>query len=205
MNSVPPKNTRAGELWKNFKLGERAAFEALYNLYINDLFNYGSKLTADVTLLKDSIQDVFIELWKYKHNLCDVSDPKFYLFKSLRHRIVKNVKAVPIFIANTNIDSLFTASAFDTPDHMMLQLEQDNVTGTVIKELLDKLTARQREAIHLHFYHGFSYEEMTSMMNMNYQSILNLVQRALKTLRQETAQLPLSSFLMLVLLISNMV
>ena len=63
--------------------------------------------------------------------------------------------------------------------------ERQTQTSITLKQLLEKLPKRQHEAIYLRFYHNFSYEIIASMMNMNYQSVLNLMQRALKSIRKE--------------------
>ena len=63
--------------------------------------------------------------------------------------------------------------------------EQQLQNSVTLKQLLEKLPKRQQEAIYLRFYHNFSYEIIASMMNVNYQSVLNLMQRALKSLRKE--------------------
>ncbi|MEX6690529.1 sigma-70 family RNA polymerase sigma factor [Danxiaibacter flavus] len=189
-------------LWKKLKHSDAAAFEHLYRMYAADLFNYGSKLTSDANLLKDSIQDIFIEIWKYRETIGIAKHPKFYLFKTLRHRILRNSNAVPLFLDNYSNPAIFEYPCHETPEHLAIQLEQNNLNTKIIQDLLSKLSSRQREAIHLHFYHNFSYVEMTALMGMNYQSILNLMQRALKTLRQEAVKFPAISFLVLIGLIA---
>ncbi|MDR0793073.1 MAG: hypothetical protein LBE82_07170, partial [Chitinophagaceae bacterium] len=66
-------------LWYDLKQGDITAVGELYALYINDLLNYGNKLTSETALLKDCIHDVFIELWKYHETIAYASNPKFYL------------------------------------------------------------------------------------------------------------------------------
>ena len=189
-------------LWEKLKHSDSAAFEHLYRMYATDLFNYGSKLTSDANLLKDSIQDIFIELWKYRETVSIAKHPKFYLFKTLRHRILRNSNAVPLFVDNGRNSAIFEYACYETPENIAIQLEQNNLNIKIVQELLSKLSSRQREAIHLHFYHNFSYVEMTALMGMNYQSILNLMQRALKTLRQEAVKFPAISLLLLIGLIA---
>jgi RNA polymerase sigma-70 factor (ECF subfamily) len=177
----------------------------LYALYINDLLNYGNKLTSETALLKDCIHDVFIEIWKYHETIADAGSPKFYLFKSLRNKIVKATAAVPVFISNKHADDLFETVGAETSDYLLLQSEEELAQVALLKTLLNKLTVRQREAIYLHFYHNLSYEEMAHLMNMNYQSVLNLIQRALKILRRETQKSSLvnSVFLLLGILLAG--
>lgn len=52
-----------------------------------------------------------------------------------------------------------------------------------LKKALDELTPRQREAIHLKYSAGLSYEELSKVMNLNYQTSRNLIFRAIQKLR----------------------
>ncbi len=49
---------------------------------------------------------------------------------------------------------------------------------------MDKLSARQREIIYLRFYHNMSYEEISDVMQINYQVCRNLLSQAIKSLRK---------------------
>ncbi|MEP0714132.1 MAG: hypothetical protein ABJC55_19605, partial [Algoriphagus sp.] len=50
-------------LWEELRSGNRSSLEAIYRFHINDLYNFGMSLHADDMLVKDAIQDVFIDLW----------------------------------------------------------------------------------------------------------------------------------------------
>jgi RNA polymerase sigma factor (sigma-70 family) len=69
----------------------------------------------------------------------------------------------------------------------IISKEEEILVRRNLIRVLKKLPQRQREAIYLRFYHNLPYETIASMMDMNYQSILNLVQRALNSLRKEFA------------------
>ncbi|UZD23355.1 RNA polymerase sigma factor [Algoriphagus halophytocola] len=50
-------------LWSGLRSGDKSALEAIYRQFIHDLFSFGMSLHADETLVKDAIQDVFIDIW----------------------------------------------------------------------------------------------------------------------------------------------
>lgn len=170
--------------WSRFKNGDVNALESIYKAHVNSLINYGLKITEDLDLVKDSIQDLFIELWKGRQNLADTDQPKFYLFRALRNKLIKAlsqqsfVSEVEMQLASDNLSTEYV-------ELEIADKEQQMQTSGALKQLLDKLPRRQHEAIYLRFYHNFSYEIIASMMNMNYQSVLNLMQRALKSMRKE--------------------
>ena len=55
--------------------------------------------------------------------------------------------------------------------------------GAAVSRMLDSLSARQREIIYYRFYEELGYEEICKLMDLNYQSACNLIQRALTKLR----------------------
>ena len=170
--------------WSRFKNGDKNALESIYRAHVKSLINYGLKITNDQELIKDSIQDLFIELWKGRQNLADTDQPKFYLFRALRNKLSKAISQHS-FVSEAEMqlssDNLLT----DYVELAIADKEQQLQNSVTLKQLLEKLPKRQQEAIYLRFYHNFSYEIIASMMNMNYQSVLNLMQRALKSLRKE--------------------
>ena len=53
-----------------------------------------------------------------------------------------------------------------------------------ILEALQDLSPRQKEVIYLKIYKGLSYEEVSEIMQLNYQVTRNLLCQALKTIRK---------------------
>ncbi len=56
---------------------------------------------------------------------------------------------------------------------------------------LAQLSARQKEIIYLKFYQNLSYEEVSDIMNINYQVARNLLSQAIKTMKKILQKLPL--------------
>lgn len=175
--------------WSRFKNGDVTALESIYRAHVMSMVNYGLKITDDLDLIKDSIQDLFIELWKSRQNLADTDQPKFYLFRALRNKLMRAISKQS-FVSE---GEMLLASGSLMTEYVELEIadrEQRVQASGTLKQLLEKLSKRQQEAIYLRFYHNFSYELISSMMNMNYQSVLNLVQRALKSMRKEYSSIP---------------
>ena len=53
-----------------------------------------------------------------------------------------------------------------------------------VSKVLEKLSQRQKEAIFLRYFDDLEYEEIASIMSINYQSVHNLIHRAIKILRE---------------------
>lgn len=168
-------------LWSDFIKGDEDAFRLVYTTYVQTLFKYGCHFTQDEALIKDCIHDVFIDLSKYRSRLSSTDNIKLYLFKSLKREIVNSLGTKKIFGI---IDDQ------KTPFYYAVSIEEELIDSEIKQqrvEILDKaltgLSPRQREAIYLKFVSGLSYEELSKVMQMNYQSARNLVFRGLEKLR----------------------
>ena len=60
---------------------------SLYNRYVDDLHTYALYLGFEKEVIMDAIHDVFCKFAASEKLLQDVSDLKFYLFKSLKNRL----------------------------------------------------------------------------------------------------------------------
>ena len=178
------------ELWSLFKEGDRSAFQTIYLRYLKDLLNYGYHLVPERNLVKDCLHDLFLDLWVRKSHLGEVSHIKYYLFRSLNRRILEQ-KA-----KRKKNHLLSEESTEQLPYEIVLPFEQRLIVqedGTANRKKLNraiaKLSDRQKQVIHLLFYEGFSYEDASSIMNINLRSTYTLAWKAIKVLRKELRHL----------------
>ena len=64
-----------------------------------------------------------------------------------------------------------------------LNQEREQVNNCLVKRLLNQLSPRQREALTLYYIEERKYEDICEIMNMNYQSVRNLMHRGLSKLK----------------------
>jgi RNA polymerase sigma-70 factor (ECF subfamily) len=164
------------ELWTAFKQGSVQAFSELYQRHAGILYNYGYHLLPDASLVQDAMQDLFADLWRTRGNLSDTTSIKYYLFRSLRRRLHKLADIRPVPAAST----LQTESIED----LKIKKEEHLQLLHRLQLLMSRLPERQQEVIRLRFYDNFSWEEIAGILQINEQSVRNLVQRAIIKLRE---------------------
>lgn len=97
-------------LWINFVKGDKATFAYLYNKYIQELYNYGYKICRDEELVKDSILEIFVNIYLNRENLSQPKNIKFYLMLALK-KVVRKRKNIfhddfePFFEPDLSIES----------------------------------------------------------------------------------------------------
>lgn len=177
-------------LWDQFRNGDADAFAALIRVHYQDLFNYGTRIARDEDLVKDGIQDLLLSLWKNRATISGTSFVKYYLLKSLRRRLMKTIDKKRYF--NVSEHSYFEGMA---GGQVFLPEGSDGRTAELakkIRKLLKNMPVRQQEAIYLRYYMDADIEEIGEIMDMNRQSVYNLLHRALKKLKKTISQEPFS-------------
>ncbi|RGN50952.1 MULTISPECIES: RNA polymerase sigma factor [unclassified Bacteroides] len=164
-----------------FQSGDVNAFSRLYDLNINILFNYGCKLTTDRELLKDCIHDVFVKIYTKQAELNHIENFKSYLFISLKNRLCDEIRK-RVYVSDAEVEELNPVSHDDVENNYLNQ-EREQVNNCLVKRLLNQLSPRQREALTLYYIEERKYEDICEIMNMNYQSVRNLMHRGLSKLK----------------------
>lgn len=169
-------------LWKDMILGNKKAFENLYKQYFQALISYGFRITQNENLIEDAIQEVFINLWNNKSHLSEVSEVKFYLFRSLKNRIVRQLER-DIFDKSEDIDSYLDFLISISEEQKKIDSEQSDAELDNLQKAISHLPLRQQEVINLKYYHDFTLDEIAKLMDVNKQSVSNLLFRSYATLR----------------------
>lgn len=180
------------KVWDAFRQGDTVAFQQIYNYFIRVLFSYGSKLTTDHLLVEDCVHDLFVELWDRKAFLGNTTSVKLYLFKGLKRKIVKQLvqRKNTVFTEEKLTYSFGITSSYET---FLVREQLSEEQHQKLIQAIAKLTDRQREVLFLRFHANMNYEEIARLLSLNYQSVSNIMFRAMKTLRTEMSASPATS------------
>lgn len=186
-NSV--KNSKNDHnLWQAFVSSNDAQAQMFFGQVIGQhykpLLSYGTKLSKDADFVKDCMNDLFINIWQKRQALTDVKSPRFYLLGALRNQILREIqKNKRLRDAAEMEDNYDLDVEFAIEQHIIRQeIEAEN--HQKIRDLLIKITKRQREAIYLRFYQDLEYTEIAEIMGVATHSVVNLIYEAVKQLRQ---------------------
>jgi RNA polymerase sigma factor (sigma-70 family) len=168
-------------LWQQFRAGDAFAMGVLAKKFYSPLFHYGTKFTKEAVLIEDCIQEVFLRLWDRRESLGDTPSPKFYLFKALRHQLIKSQQRQHKKGEPLNWET--EASSEENAEQQLIQQEQLDITYHNLQAFVADLPKRQQEALYLRYYENLSYEDIALIMGIHSQSVANLLQNSLKSLR----------------------
>lgn len=191
------KKLQIEKIWRSFKAGDSEAFAYLYNLHLNSLYRYGTKLCNDEDLVKDAIQEVYLDLYlKREKNKSNPQNLKFYLILALKHNLIKKLKKRRRLIAGEDNEELTFEPEYSI-EHDIIEQEQNEERSRNIKNILQQIPSRQKEALYLRYNESMEYIEIAHILNISVESARKQVYRALKTVRDMMEKEALFFFLFL--------
>ncbi len=170
-------------LWKDMISGNKKSFEDLYKQYFQALINYGFRITKNENLIEDAVQELFISIWNNRTNLSEVNEVKFYLFRSLKNRILRQLEK-DVFDKSEDIDAYLDFLNSISEEQKKIDSEQFDANLDTLQRAIAHLPIRQQEVINLKYYHDFTLDEIAKLMDVNKQSVSNLLFRSYAILRK---------------------
>lgn len=180
-------------LWTKLKGGDPDALGDLYDLFIDDLFNYGMQFGKDKSCVMDCIHDVFFNLYKYRKTLANTDNVKYYLLRSLKNQILKQ-KTDKIVLLNENVQNSGFSSSIEV---QIIDDESLNEREFQLSNAINLLSKGQRYGLFLRFKEELSYVEIADIMNVSVETSRTIIYRAIKTLRKRLTLLLIISILSL--------
>jgi RNA polymerase sigma factor (sigma-70 family) len=184
--NLPEDEPLLSDLWGRFRQGDEEAFDELTKRRYRLLFNYATRFTKNTELIKDCIQDLFLELWYRRASLTETPYVTVYLVKSLRNNLLRKIRI------NNRLDSSadiaescerFTDNL--TVETILISSESMTEREREIRNAINRLPKRQQEVIFLKFYEGMSNDEISKVMEIERQTVANFLYRAIGQLKND--------------------
>src|SRR5690554_807357 len=165
--------------WNGIKLGDKSALEGLYTLLAHELMAYGLSIASNRSLVKDCVQELFIEIWKYRNNGIEVKNVKMYVLRSLAYKINKEIINERKRHAKEQAEG-FHALYFRSDAEMgVINLQKEEMVNQRLLDALEKLPTRQKEVIRYLFFENLSNDQISKIIGINVQSVYTLTWKAI--------------------------
>lgn len=159
---------------------------SIYTLYVDDLFTYGCYLGFEREIVKDAVHDIFIKVTTDNDKLDSISNIKFYLFRSLKNRLLDIHRSQKEHVELENIDPVreMPFNIQVNVEELMIEKEEQIQIKTEIEQMLNTLTDRQREIIYLRYVQEYDYEQIAELLQISVHGCRKLVSKAIQSLRE---------------------
>lgn len=169
-------------IWNRFLTGDNEAFSDIYQKYVQSLFLYGLQLTSNRELIKDCIHDLFVKLYNNRDKIGEIENIKVYLFVLLKNILIDEFRRSAKISPTDDPFSLNSEKEMSV-EEKFIDREENFSTQQKVEDMMSVLTLRQRKVIFYRFIEEMNIKEIGELMDMNYQSVVNLIQRALTKIR----------------------
>ena len=170
-------------IWDKMKSGDEKSLSEIFTLYYTDIYKYGIKIFDMPDLVKDSIQDVFMRIWEKRETIGDVQNPKAYLISSVRRKLFANKEIRADEISDELLKNEGKQNfSFSTNEFIEIEEISQQIRNSLVAAI-NNLPERQRELVFLRFYYNLKYLEIAKIMEVNEQTVRNMMQRTLSNLR----------------------
>lgn len=180
------KSQEAQQFWQEYRAGDIAALATLMEGYYPDLFGWGLRLHSTREFVKDCIQEIFISLWKVQPTIVAVENVRSYLLVVLKSRILRELSKKENKL-HTYLTNEYDFSVEFSADLRLIDEEHEVYQLRKLEQVMNQLPPRQKELIYLRFHQNLSFEQIAEVMQLGRQSVYNLLQKSLSSLRKHWA------------------
>jgi len=172
------------------QIGDREALSLLFRRYAHSIRNIGRRILRDSAEAEDLVQEVFLYIHKKSGLFDNTKGPArswivqvAYTQAFLRRR---ELKAHGFYLSGITDKPVECRQASDKGAEYDQSVE--GLFGrNGWREILDALTEEQRETLRLHFFEGFTFDEIAEKLGQSYANVRNHHYRGLEKLRRYLA------------------
>jgi RNA polymerase sigma-70 factor, ECF subfamily len=181
LRSVPgTAQPTADELLQATARGDENALAELYDLLAPAVFGLAKRVVRDPSRAEEITQDVFLSVWRFATRFDPAKGSARTWVLTLTHR--RAVDVVRADAASSRREQRVGATQ-DTPYDTVLEEASNRLQGEQVRECLDTLTELQRESVLLAYYGGYTYPEVSALLDVKLPTVKTRMRDGLIRLR----------------------
>lgn len=158
--------------------GDVAAFEEVVNRFWSRTLVYARHMCGDSDRAYDVTQETFSRLWANRGSWTPTGSVRVWLLRTARNLVLGDQRKLKI---RTRL--AFLVEQEYRPVRTPLEETENLELRTAILRAVRKLPERRREAFTLFHIQGLSYREISGIMGVRPQTVMNYVQAGIADLR----------------------
>jgi RNA polymerase sigma-70 factor, ECF subfamily len=181
-----PPTSDGSELLAAVRLGDRAAFRALYDRFGHELLALCERILHHRADAEDVVADIFWEVWK-RRDRYDISrgPARPYLMTLARSRAIDRLRSQAARPESRGDSRRRLAEQEELTTHLPAPEKSaaHSETRLRIMAALAELDARQREAMELAYYEGLSHQQIADRLGAPLGTVKTHIRKGLMKLR----------------------
>jgi RNA polymerase sigma-70 factor, ECF subfamily len=152
-------------------------FNSVYKKHYNELYSFAIKQNQAHVEASDVLQDVFTAFYKQLKDGNPIENPRAWLYKVLLNTIRTEYKISQSRIEKNHEIASFMELSIDSSND-----SHSNERRNIVEKCMSQLTDDDRNLLLL-YHKGFSYKEISEILNIGYTSVGTYIARATKKLK----------------------
>lgn len=169
------------ELLSRIAGGDTTAFRKLFDHYRPKLYSYLLRISASAEVAEDCVHDVFLKLWCSRNKLANIQNFNAYLYRMAHNHALNSLRKMAV---ETLIVAELAGPVPPSADDPGMALHNKEVRQ-FIRQVVSKLTPRQREVFLLSRESGLKQAEIAERLGMKVATVKAHLTDALNFLRNE--------------------
>lgn len=175
-----------GELLSAVRLGDRLAFQAIYDRYAPIVLAICERVLGRRADAEDAMAEVFVEVWSRRDRYEPRrGNPRAYLLMLARSRAIDLLRRHSVRPEHRHRSSTATPIADQLPSRgqAIETSAVDSEARTRILDALADLERQQREVLELAFYGGLSHQQISDRLAIPLGTVKTYIRKGLIKLR----------------------
>lgn len=165
-------------LLRDLHNGSVEAFEQIFNLYWNDLYQIAKSKLRSSGEAEDIVQTIFSNLWENRESLA-INNLSAYLHGALKNRIINIIRSKITRDKYWDYYKTFVPESHYVTENRVVVNDLDNA----VTEAVNLLPEKSREVFKLSRIEGRSNAEIANLLNLSEKAIEYHLTKCLRTLR----------------------
>jgi len=170
-------------LYTKVRDGDIRAYETLFRRFYEPLCLYGNKITKDLDVAEEIVQELFFKIWKDRANLRIIITVKSYLYGAVRNNALQYLEHLKVreqYYRRMTANGQPESDPHDSPQEILEYRELEQRLDVV----LETMPKRRREIFRMNRFEGMKYEQIASEMSLSVKTIEAEMSKALQVLRK---------------------
>ena len=174
-------------LWSGLQKGDKDMLLALYKKYYHSLLFIGLKEIKDAQVVKDTIQQLFLNLWEKRTSIEEARNIRSYVITSFLRKLNYDWKRSGKTGSLQVVWNNFSEDPQPNPEEGLVRKDEQHHLFKLLMQHINELPNRQKELIVLKFYEGLSYDEIVQRTGLSHRTVYNKIHEGLKKLKLDLA------------------
>ncbi len=176
------------ELFVMFQHGDQGAFSILYGRHWANLIKKALHKLSDQVAAEEVVQNVFVNLWKWKENIVLKGELKYYLYTILRNEIFRYMEDRLRQSNNISIDEIASRKfvSMDSDGHERIEYVE---LQHKIKQIVSGLPDKCRLIFQMSRDDGMTAKQIANQLNISHRTVETQISKAIRVLKDAIRKL----------------